>query len=68
MSQKGSITEESFYQILQIDLKSYECLSARTDDNRRVKETMLRCFKRVAILKINITQIEASVTLFAFLI
>ena len=29
---------------------------------------MLRYFKRVAILQINITEIEASVTLFAFVI
>ena len=37
--------------------------STAANDNRRVKQTMLRYFKRVAIFRVNISQIEPSVTL-----
>ena len=40
--------------------------STAANDNRRVKKTMLRYFKGITILEINFTQIEASVTLIAF--
>ena len=45
-----------------------EMKSTAANESRRDKQTMLRYFKRVAILEITITQIEASVTLFALVI
>ena len=45
-----------------------EMKSTAVNDNRRDNQTVLCYFKHVAFLEINITQIEASMTLFVFVI
>ena len=43
-------------------------ISIARNDNRRVKQIVSLYFKHMAILEINITQMEASETLFAFVV
>ena len=49
-------------------VKTADQLLIRNIPSRRVQQTVLRYFKRVAIFSDKNTQIEASMTLFAFVV